>query len=378
MKRPYTYLTRMILFLAAVGAACGVLYHGLLHAFMANPPLNGLILGVLVLGIAYNFRQVLLLNPEADWLDAFKRNHTNLSGRGQPRLLGAMATMLGERKGNRLSLSAISMRTILDGIAARLDESRDISRYLICLLVFLGLLGTFWGLLETVGAVSQTIGSLSASTDVGQLFADLQNGLKAPLSGMGTAFGTSFLGLAGSLVLGFLELQVGQAHNRFYMDLEEYLSGLTRLSTGALSESEQPIPAYIQALLEQTADGLDGLQRTIARAEEGRGAANTALTQLVDRMNTLTEQMRTEQTLMSRLAESQIEMKALLQRFAEAGSGGGFGIDEASRHHLRNLDGLMSRLVEETQASRVEVVTEFRNEIRLLARTIAALAEEPR
>jgi len=378
MKRPYTYLTRMIVFLAAVGIGCGVLYHGLAYAFMANPALNGLILGVLLAGIAYNFRMVLLLNPEVEWLEAFKRNHTNLSGQNQPRLLGAMATMLGERKGGRLSLSAISMRTILDGIAARLDESRDISRYLIGLLVFLGLLGTFWGLLETVGAVSSTIGSLSASTDVGALFADLQNGLRAPLSGMGTAFGTSLMGLAGSLVLGFLELQVGQAHNRFYMDLEEYLSGLTRLSTGAISETEQPIPAYIQALLEQTADGLDGLQRTITRAEEGRGAANAALTQLVDRINTLTEQMRTEQTLMSRLAESQLEMRSLVQRLAEAGAAGSFGIDESSRLHLRNLDGLMGRLVEETQVSRAEVVQEFRNEIRLLARTIAALAEEPR
>jgi hypothetical protein len=263
MSRPYKYLTRMAVFLVAVAIAVGFLWGGLHQAFFANPALNGLILGVLALGVAYNIRQVLMLGPEIDWLVGFRRNQTETSSAQPPRLLGSMATMLRERKG-RISLSATAMRTIVDGVGSRLDESRDISRYLIGLQIFLGLLGTFWGL----------------------LFTDLQNGLKAPLSGMGTAFGTSLFGLAGSLVLGFLDLQANQAQNRFYNDLEEYLSGVTRIgSGGALAEGEQPIPAYIQALLEQTADGLDNLQRTMAEAEQSRSASAGALNALAERLS---------------------------------------------------------------------------------------------
>ncbi len=378
MSRPYKYLTRMAVFLVAVAIAVGFLWGGLHQAFFANPALNGLILGVLALGVAYNIRQVLMLGPEIDWLVGFRRNQTETSSAQPPRLLGSMATMLRERKG-RISLSATAMRTIVDGVGSRLDESRDISRYLIGLQIFLGLLGTFWGLLETVGSVSTVIASLSTGNDIGALFNDLQNGLKAPLSGMGTAFGTSLFGLAGSLVLGFLDLQANQAQNRFYNDLEEYLSGVTRIgSGGALAEGEQPIPAYIQALLEQTADGLDNLQRTMAEAEQSRSASAGALNALAERLSALTEQMRAEQGLMIRIGESQMELKPILARLAEGMTRPEPGIDEATRGHIRNLDLLLGRLVDQTATGRVQSVQEIRNEIRLLARTIAALAEEPR
>ncbi|MGQ0662155.1 MAG: flagellar motor protein MotA [Pseudomonadota bacterium] len=378
MTRPYRFLVRMIVFLAVVAGVCVLLLAGLTHAFLANPALNGLILGVLALGILYNFRQVLLLNPEVGWIERYRRNQPGLAAQPLPRLLAPMAAMLGERKG-RLTLSAVSLRSLLDSIGSRLDESRDISRYLIGLLIFLGLLGTFWGLLETVGAVSTVIAGLSAVTDTAALFNDLQSGLKAPLSGMGTAFGTSLFGLAGSLVLGFLDLQAGQAQNRFYNDLEEWLSSLTRLSSGGpLAEGDQPIPAYIQALLETTADNLEALQRTMARAEEGRGEANAALTVLGERLTRLTDQMRAEQTLMMRLAENQMELKPVLARLAEAAGKGGLGIDESTRAHIRNLDMLMARSIEESASGRMQMVQDLRNEIRLLARTIAALAEEQR
>jgi hypothetical protein len=378
MTRPHRFLLPMFLLLACVVLATVMLWKGLNFAFYANVFLNSIILAVLLFGIGYSFYQVLRLNPEVAWIEGFRRNQPGLSLTRPPRLLAPMATMLGERKG-RISLSAVSMRSLLDTIGTRLDESRDLGRYLIGLLIFLGLLGTFWGLLETVGAVSGVISGLSTATDVSTLFNDLQTGLKAPLSGMGTAFGTSLLGLAGSLVLGFLELQAGRAQNRFYNELEEWLSSLTRLSTGGpVSDGDQPIPAYIQALLEQTADNLENLQRTMARAEDSRSSGTQAIASLADRLTQLTEQMRAEQNLMVRLAESQLELKPVLGKLAEAAGRGGLGIDDSTRTHIRSLDIHMARLVEDNSSGRNQLIQEIRNEIRLLARTIAALAEEER
>jgi len=381
MTRPHAYLLRMIVFLVVVGAIGVALWPGLSFAFHANVALNVMILGVLILGIAYNFRQVIALFPEVAWIERYRRNQPGLSAQEPPRLLAPMATMLGERK-SRISLSAVSMRTLLDGLGSRLDESRDISRYLIALQIFLGLLGTFWGLLETVASVSGVISTLSTSNDTGSLFNELQAGLKAPLSGMGTAFGTSLFGLAGSLVLGFLDLQASQAQNRFFNDLEEWLSSLTRLSSGGpLAEGEQPVPAYIQALLEQTADNLEALQRTLTRGEEGRSTSTQALTSLADRLTQFTDQMRAQQALLARFAESQAELKPMLMRLADVNKGGAAAnpaLDEATRAHIRNLDTHMMRLIEETTAGRLQLTQDLRNEIRLLARTIAALSEETR
>ena len=383
MTRPYRYILRMVVFLLIVAAAAGALYGRLNEAFIANPVLNGLILGVLLLGIAYIFRQVIMLTPEAEWLDQFRNESTGLqvpASIGEqklPRLLGPMAKMLRERKG-RLTLSTVSMRALMDGIQTRIEESHDISRYLIGLLIFLGLLGTFWGLLETVSAVGDTIAGLGGGVeDPVTLFEGLKEGLRTPLSGMGTAFSSSLFGLAGSLVLGFLELQAGQAHNRFLNELEEWLSGVTKLAgSGPVGDGDQSVPAYIQALLEQTADGLENLQRTIARGEEDRTAAHENLVVLTERLTTLTDQMRTEQGVLLRLAETQTQLKPLLMQLAESNFGSESGLDEASRGHIRNLDFHMERLVGELASGRDQTVQEIRAEIRLLARTIAAIAEE--
>jgi len=276
-----------------------------------------------------------------------------------------------------MRMSAISMRSVLDGIAARLDESRDISRYLIGLLIFLGLLGTFWGLLQTITSIGTVISGLSVSSgDLATVFGDLKSGLAAPLEGMGTAFSSSLFGLAGSLALGFLDLQSSQAQNRFYNDLEDWLSGQTRLSSSSLGEgADQSVPAFVQALLEQTADGLENLQRTLDRGEESRIHANQSIVALTDKLTTLTDQMHTEQTLMMRLAESQLELKPVLSRLAESGIGG-FGADDGVRTHIRNLDVHMARLLEELATGRAEMVQELRTEIRVLSRTIAAIAEQ--
>ena len=377
MTRPQRYLARMGLFVVAVAAICAMLSQALTRFFMGNPAVNGLILGILAAGIIYTFRQVLLLNPEVTWIERFRRNQTNSERDRMPRLLAPMARMLTDRKSGRVSLSATSMRTLLDGIGTRLEETRETDRYLIGLLVFLGLLGTFYGLLETVGAVGGVLRALGVGTsDATKAFTDLKTGLEAPLAGMSTAFSSSLFGLAGSLVLGFLDLQAGLAQNRFYNDLEEWLSGFTRLSGGGGVEGgDGSVPAYIQALLEQTADSLDGLQRILSRGEESRIAANANVVSLTERLGTLTDQMRVQQGLLARLAEGQVEFKAVLQRLMEVSAQRNPAQDEA-RTHLRNIELHLARLYEEVAQGRGSAVQEIRNEIRLVARTIAALAEE--
>ncbi len=300
----------MLLFLAAVALALSLIFPPLQDAFMANAVLNGTIAGVLAIGIAYSLRQIVILWPEVAWIESFRASAGLAAERKPPRLLAPMATMLGERSGD-LRLSAVATRSLLDGISSRLAESRDISRYMIGLLVFLGLLGTFWGLLQTIGAVAEVIGTLSVGGgDLSTVFDDLKRGLEAPLAGMGTAFSSSLFGLGGSLILGFLDLQAGQAQNRFYNDLEDWLAGLTRLpSGGVISEGDQSIPAYIEALLENTAESLQDLQRTISRGEESRTTTDSNVVVLTEKIGNMTEQMSSEIRLLAKtiaaLAEKQ-------------------------------------------------------------------------
>ncbi len=374
MSRPRIFLTRMAIFLAAVLVVAAVLSGMLWQTFLANPMLNGLILAVLLLGIGFSVRQVVGLNAEVNWIDSFRRDQPSLAVQALPRLLAPMATMLGERQGE-LSLSALSMRTLLDGIGARLDESRDISRYLIGLLIFLGLLGTFWGLLQTIFSVGAVVQGLSVGDgNVAAIFSDLKAGLQAPLTGMGTAFSSSLFGLAGSLVLGFLDLQSSQAQNRFFNDLEEWLSSLTQLSSAsALGDGGQSVPAYVNALLEQTADSLENLQRTMARGEESRMTADANMLDLTQKLATLSDQMRAEQGLLVKLVENQADLKPVLQRLAEPPPAADTGFDDATRAHIRNMDVHLIRLLEESVSGRNQMVTDLRSEIKLLARTIAAL-----
>ncbi|MGE5271805.1 MAG: flagellar motor protein MotA [Thiohalocapsa sp.] len=383
MRGPHRFIARMALFLVLVAGLAVALGRPLLTAFMGNPAVNGVILGILLAGTAYIFRQVLQLEPASDWIEDFRErlaNHDLTAPPGPaPRLLAPMARMLGRRQSGRVSLSATSLRTLLDGIASRLDETRDTSRYLIGTLVFLGLLGTFWGLLETVRSVGGVIGALNLGTnDLAQAFANLKTGLETPLRGMSTAFSASLFGLAGSLVLGFLDLQAGQAQNRFYNDLEEWLSTYTRLSGGPFGEGgDGSMPAYLHALLEQTADSMENLQRIMARSEESRISSNVALGGLTDRLGTLGENLKAGQLLMMRLAENQLELKPSLARLAEIAENS-LGQDDVLRTHLRNIEAYLARLSEDVAEGRAQSVQELRGEIRLLARTIAALAEEGR
>lgn len=319
MTRPRRFLVRMAVFVAAVAALAALLFPPLRDAFLANAPLNGLIVGVLVLGILYNFRQVIMLGPEVAWIESFRSNRIGAVSGTPPKLLAPMATMLGERK-DRLSLSTMAMRSLLDGIASRLDESRDLSRYTIGLLIFLGLLGTFWGLLQTVGSIGDVIRGLSVeSGDLANVFTDLKRGLEAPLAGMGTAFSSSLFGLAGSLVLGFLDLQAGQAQGRFYVDLEDWLSTVTDLSP---DELEGGMMARIE-----TADDLrmaiDRLARSLheVRGEGGGRAQTHAMANLAEGIQGLVQHVRSEQKMMREWAETQTRQQARVAKLLEQLSG---------------------------------------------------------
>ena len=381
MTRPTRYLFRMLGFLVAVAVVAGLLSPVLVLAFTNNPLLNSFILFVLLLGIIWNLRQVISLNPEVVWLRTWQTARVRLAGLPAPTLLAPMASMLAARESrggdgaNRFMISAAAMRGLLDGIASRLDESRELSRYMTGLMIFLGLLGTFWGLLQTVGAVSDVIGGMSVgSGDVTAMFEQLKSGLARPLHGMGTAFSASLFGLAGALVLGFLDLTAGQAQNRFFNELEEWLAGLTHLSSGALAEGDASIPVYVQALLEQTAENMENLQRVIARGEEGRFQANQAVMSLTERIGALSDAMRGNQQLMVRIAESHSAMAPALRRLGEHRPDAGF--DDAARGHLRTIELYLQRLLAESEQGRAQSTAELRNDLRILTRTVAALAEE--
>src|SRR5215475_1062896 len=240
LSSPRIFLVRMLVFLVLCALVMVVLYKQIVVAFFANPGLNALIGIVALIGIILSFRQVIRLFPEVAWVNSFRLADPSLAQERPPSLLAPMAAILRDQAG-RMSITSVTMRTLLDSIAIRLDEAREISRYMTGLLIFLGLLGTFWGLIETVSSVGGVINNLKVGGDAGAVFDSLRDGLAAPLSGMGISFSSSLFGLAGSLVLGFLDLQMSQAQNRFYTELEDWLSTTVR-DLGVVSADIVPSP----------------------------------------------------------------------------------------------------------------------------------------
>jgi len=271
MSKPRYYLLMMFVYLGIVAIVCALLYKPLKGAFMANWGFNLVIFGVLAIGILLNVRRVVTLEPEINWIKIFRTGTSGLSVAESPELLKPLAKHLEGMHRDRFSLSALSLRTVLEGIRGRLDESREISRYIVGLLVFLGLLGTFWGLLGTIGAVSGVIGGFDVGDrDFDLMFKTLKAGLQEPLQGMGTAFSSSLFGLGGSLVLGFLDIQANHAQNRFFNELEEWLSGVTQLvrrTSGTQFEDEQQYPPSEFSHL-QFDKLLQEMQRTNSNIEE--------------------------------------------------------------------------------------------------------------
>ena len=369
VQNPNRTLLWMSVFFLIVALACLALLEPLMAAFFANPVFNGMILLVLLIGIIVNFRHVVMLRPELAWLDDFRRGDARQLEPPERGLLASAARIL-TRRGGRIRLSAQTMRALLEGIRMRLDESRDLSRYVVGLLIFLGLLGTFWGLLDTLQAISRVIGGLSASDGgFATFFDDLKAGLAEPLAGMGTAFSSSLFGLAGALVLGFFDLQAGHAQNRFYNELEEWMAGLTHVSGGPVLE-EEPIPVYVQALLEQTADSLDKLQRVVHRSEEQQRSAGTRTTALASQITQLVEELRSEQRQLGGLMQGQADLPLVLSRLSQE-LAGLRELNQDLRHHLGNIDGNLGALMADLPAGRVQALEEIRNEIRLLARTMS-------
>jgi hypothetical protein len=313
LSSPRIFLVRMVVFLTLCALVVIVLYKQIWTAFLANAALNGLIIFVLAIGIALAFRQVIRLFPEIDWVNGFRLADPGLAVERPPVLLAPMAVLLRDRIG-RMAISAQVMRGILDSIAARLDEARDTSRYMTGLLVFLGLLGTFWGLIETMGSVGNVINSLKPGGDAAAIFESLKEGLAAPLGGIGIAFSASLFGLAGSLVLGFLDLQTSQAQNRFYTELEDWLSTTVRdLGVGGDAAIAMPASGAVSSDLRLA---IERLREAIAEGGGSR-ATTTAMANLAEAIQGLVHHMRSEQQMIRDWVDSQAQQHREVRRLLE-------------------------------------------------------------
>jgi len=313
LSTPRIFLVRMTVFLILCALVVVVLYKQILVAFMANPGLNALILGVMLIGVALAFRQVGRLFREINWVNGFRLADPGLAVDRPPVLLAPMASLLGDRIG-RMAISSPVMRGILDSIAARLDEARDLSRYMTGLLIFLGLLGTFWGLIDTVSSVGKVLEGLKVGGDAGATFDALKEGLAAPLAGMGISFSSSLFGLAGSLMLGFLDLQTSQAQNRFYTELEDWLSTTVRdLGTagdgGAIAAATAGLPTELRGAIER-------LKEAVSEGGSSR-AATAAMANLAEAIQGLVHHMRTEQQMIRDWVDSQAEQHRDIRRLLE-------------------------------------------------------------
>jgi len=313
LSSPRIFLVRMVLFLAICALVVIVFYKQIWAAFLANPFLNAVIIFVLAVGIARAFWLVVRLFPEIDWVNGFRLADPGLAVESPPVLLAPMAALLRDRIG-RMAISAQVMRGILDSIAARLDEGRDTSRYLTGLLVFLGLLGTFWGLIETMSSIGSVINSLKPGGDAGAIFESLKEGLAAPLGGIGIAFSASLFGLAGSLVLGFLDLQISQAQNRFYTELEDWLS-TTVPDLGVGGDAAMAVPAT-GASSGDLRSAIERLREAIAEGGGSR-ATTTAMANLAEAIQGLVHHMRSEQQMIRDWVDSQAQQHREVRRLLE-------------------------------------------------------------
>jgi hypothetical protein len=310
LSSPMSSLWTMVIFLILVGFVGAILFRQAHTAFLANPGLNGLILGILLIGILLSFNHVISLRPEVRWFNSFRAaGSTEKAGR-EPVMLAPMRALIASSSTGALSTTAL--RSILDSIASRLDEARDTSRYLTGLLVFLGLLGTFWGLLGTIGSINTVIQGLDpGSGETADILNTLKENLSAPLTGMGTAFSASLFGLSGSLILGFLDLQAGRAQNRFYNELENWLSSVTDIS------GDFAVAPVIEGTAARSAEDLKALSEQLVKITQEGGntqRSTAAMANLAEGIQGLVRNMRTEQQMLRDWIEAQQEESKLLRR----------------------------------------------------------------
>jgi hypothetical protein len=372
VSSPRIFLFRMLVFLVLAALLAVLLHRQIWSAFLANPALNGVILGALAVGILMSIRQVIRLFPEVRWVNNFRRGDPGLAVNRPPVLLAPMATLLGGERKGRMAISQQMMRGILDSIGTRLDESREIARYLTGLLVFLGLLGTFWGLLETIGAIGNVISSLEVGGDSGRVFEDLKSGLAAPLSGMGIAFSSSLFGLAGSLILGFLDLQAGQAQNRFYTDLEDWLSTTVRDLRADDGTGTTRVGEYLPStLVDEFAAAIDRFENTLKTRGGGGGADATSMAGLTAVVHRLEQSLKP----LGKMPEIPVEqITSAVERLERAvEDSGGQRATNAMVKLAESLQSLVQHMRNEQQMLRdwVEAQADQQNDIRELLKRLA-------
>ena len=370
-------LRQIVSMLVVLGLAAFVVVLALprvLPVFEANPYLNGVIGFVFVIGVLVCFLQVVQMISSVRWIEAFARGRAE--GMRVPRLLAPLAALLGSR-GARMQIGSSSTRSILDSVATRIDEAREITRYLVNLLIFLGLLGTFYGLATTVPALVDTIRSLAPQQgeEGGAVFSRLMDGLDAQLSGMGVAFGSSLLGLAGSLVVGLLELFAGHGQNRFYRELEEWLSTITRVGFSSGEGDGGGDAAVLAQFADGMADQMDALHLVLAQAEAGREMSDERLGQLAaavhrlsDSMSGSTSEGAAVNAALMRVADGQDRLAEVL-----TGMERGEGLDAESRMRLRSMDVQLLRILEEISAGRQDTMSELRTDLAALTRAVEML-----
>ena len=376
-SQPIRQVILMLLVLALSVAGGIVALPRVLPVFQANPYLNGFIFFVFILGVLACFWQVFQLMYSVRWIEVFALRADRMPGaqRQAPRLLAPLAALLRARGRNRMQITTASTRSILDSVGQRIDEAREITRYIVSLLIFLGLLGTFYGLATTVPALVDTIRGLvpeEGETGAG-VFARLMSGLDSQLSGMGVAFASSLLGLTGSLIVGLLELFAGHGQNRFYRELEEWLSSITKLTFSSGDGDGGPDLGMAGVALDQMAEQIDALQTMFAQSDESRAEVDARLGQLADSIERLTERIEATSpsaTALARVAEGQERLiDAIENRVAGEG-----GIDAESRMRLRSIDVQMLRILEEISAGRQESMAELRTDIAALTRALNTAA----
>ena len=366
-SQPVRQISLMLIVLALTGVGAFLALPSVLPIFAANPWLNGVIIFVFVVGVLACFYQVTQLIGSVRWIEDFAADNADPDAQ-PPQLLAPLASLLRQR-GARMQVSTASTRSILDSVASRIDEVREITRYIVNMLIFLGLLGTFYGLATTVPAVVDTIRSLApgegeAGVDV---FGRLMTGLEAQLGGMGVAFGSSLLGLAGSLVVGLLELFAGHGQNRFYQELEDWLSSITRV--GLTSGDDVGDQNIMASVMDQMVEQMAEMQQMFTQSDVSRAMVDDKLGKLadaVDRMTTRMEHDTTTNSALDRVADGQDRLIAVLE-----GQVAGEGVDAESRMRLRSIDVQMLRILEEISAGRQETMAEFRKDISLLAKALS-------
>lgn len=373
-SQPVRQISLMLIVLALTGFGAFLALPSVYPIFAANPYLNGVIILVFVIGVVACFYQVFQLIGSVRWIENFASD-TPDPDTVAPQLLAPLASLLRTR-GARMQVSATSTRSILDSVSTRIDEAREITRYIVNMLIFLGLLGTFYGLATTVPAVVDTIRSLAPSEGEGgvDVFSRLMTGLEAQLGGMGVAFGSSLLGLAGSLVVGLLELFAGHGQNRFYQELEDWLSSITRVgfSTGEDASAEQNLMAGV---VDHMSEQMESLQQMFVQSDQSRAGVDEKLGKLADAMERLTYQMQNDDSAtaaLDRIASGQERLISTLENLET-----GDGMDAESRMRLRSIDVQMLRILEEISAGRQETMAELRHDISLLAKAVSGARQQP-